>query len=106
MIKNVYKWKLLPNNQENPPKPRISTTINRVIVFGDELRAPAENRKTEIYCPQTNQWKLYHKFTCDRHFFCSILIANELFILGGYNCEKKALASVNFSSNFINLISH
>lgn len=104
MMDNVYQWKLLPNSNENPAKPRLSTTINRLIVFGDEFRSPPENRKTEIYCPQTNQWKLYNKFTCDRHFFCSILIDNELFILGGYSFEKQALASVSFSSNFINFL--
>lgn len=79
----VYHWP----QHELPASPRPSTTAKRIIAIGNESSSSSENCG-EIYSLLTNRWKILDELRCERRGFCSVVLGNEIFILGGF-CQKR-----------------
>lgn len=100
LIDNICRWRMLPKKQL-PILPRTSTTANRIIAIGNDSNSSSENRRSEIYCPITNKWKAFRNFQCEQSGICSVVLGNEIYILGGF-CHKSK--EVKKSVGLFNLI--
>lgn len=92
LIKDVYEWKLVPESQPNPFVRRTSTTAERFIAVGN--CSPNNIRSSEMYEPAINNWKDFKQFSCNRNGFCTVLVKDELFILGGLCLIKKRATNI------------
>lgn len=85
ITKDVFLHKILPETMPLSSIPRPSTTAKRLIVFGNRSNSAAENWCTEIYCPITQKWSDMPEFICPQSGFCTLVMNNELYIIGGWS---------------------
>lgn len=91
MIKDVYMWKLVPKSQVISALPRPSTTANRLIAFGNGLSS------SEVFDPISEKWSVLAELTCERTEYCTAIVKDELFILGGKGSKDgRDLRTVSF----------
>lgn len=98
LIKDVFKWKVLPKTQPNTVNARKSTLVKRLIAIGlNEIDSNCTHKNTfEYYCPILNKWKMGKGLTYERESFCSIILNDELYILGGWDKNSgQSLKSVS-----------
>lgn len=96
-MKDVYQWKLVPETRLQAVSSRPSTTAKYLLAFGNLDKSDLRNRRSEILNFVSNHWKIYTDLTCKRDGFCSAVIGDELYVLGG-GCDLTATNSVTFSS--------
>lgn len=77
-MRNIYEQK-----HENQAPVRPSTTVKRILAIGNFNYSPSEDQYSEIYCPVTNNWRIFNDFQCERSQFTSVFLGYEIFILGG-----------------------
>lgn len=98
VIRDVYMWKLMRQIQPYPVPSRPSTTTTRLLALGNfsSTKLAIEHRCTEIYCSTSNKWNVSNEIECERTGFCSVVVNNELYILGGalYGFKEDNLVSM------------
>lgn len=73
----MRKWKSL--------RRRKPTIVKRLLAFGNDHHSVIGARFSEIYCPILGQWKMFDKIHLDRTDFASVVIDDELIVMGGRN---------------------
>lgn len=84
-----------------PRSATVSTT--RLLALGNGYDSSMRDRCSELYDPILNQWNIFEQFLCERNRFCSAIVDNDLYILGGYCPNEKSVVKLvlkfNFASN-------
>lgn len=95
MMRSIYQSKSLKSQSITTGRP--STKVKRLIAIGNDPNSLSENRCSEIYCPISDKWKTFDQFKCERVGFSSVVLGDELYVLGGSRPKSNLkLRSVSF----------
>lgn len=83
IILNVVLSRFSGQTASSPLKPRKATTMKWLMAIGNHFSTDPEERCSEICSPVTNKWRIYNKLKCEQIGFSSVILNEELYILGG-----------------------
>lgn len=89
-MKEIYQLKAMPKTRSLVSS-RPSTLVKRLIAIGNDSSASMEDRSIETYCPIKNKWKNFEQFKCYRTCFSSVVLGDELFIMGGFSTRSNSV---------------